>query len=241
MKRPRWLLLLCVVALVGVAGCSDDDDVLTPPDVGTAAAAEGAINSALTDIVDPFLTVIELFDALTAPPPAPMSRGGLSCPIVSGICTSGNLTCTPGGTDLTFGASSCSAFYDGSTILIDGTLAVLPSISSTLFTFTSFSANSSSPISGTVTLDQLACSTAINVAAVDGTTLSGLLIDCTDDNPDAGSNLTIVVDVSGVGMFTIVFTFDNTSVAAAAVSLNGTPAAACSVDLNALVADCVDL
>jgi len=63
MKKSKWMVLLCVVALVGVAGCSDDDDdPLTPdiPDLGTAAAVEAAMEGALNDVVDPLFDIIEL-------------------------------------------------------------------------------------------------------------------------------------------------------------------------------------
>lgn len=237
MKMSRSGLLLCVVALIGFAGCSDDDP-LTPPEVPTAAAAEAAIDSVLVEIVDPLFTVIEFFQ--NAATLAPATR--VPCPTLGPVCSTGTLSCLDVGTQgVQFTTSGCTTTYNGETVTMDGQVTVLPMQSAVSITFSSFSVNGSTALSGAVMVDSNACSTTVNIVAADGTTLDGFIVACGNANPGSTSSMLIVVDSPGLGVFNIVFTFDGTGIAVAAVALNGVPVASCTVDLNALDASCVNL
>jgi len=238
MKFSRWVFPLCVVALVGVAGCSDDDP-LTPPEVPKAAAAEGAIDAVLVEIIDPLFTVIGfLEDAATQV--APGSR--LPCPTLGPVCNPGSLTCSDVGSQgVQFTASGCTTVYNGETVTMDGQVTVLPLISSAAITFNSFSVNLSTALSGAVLLDPAGCSTTLDIVAADGTILDGFIVACGNADPSGASSLLIVVDSPGLGFFRIVFAFDGSGTATAMVELNNVPVASCTVDLNALDATCVDL
>lgn len=242
MKKSKWTALLCVVALIGVAGCSDDDnDPIVPADNVNAATAEAALEGALVEVVDPIFTVIDfLAEGLFAP--APASRGELICPDVSAVCSSGTLSCSEAGLQgLDFVATGCTTLYDGETITLDGDVTVLPGLSTILITFLSFSVNGNTQISGVVALDDNDCSADVDLLADDGTVVDGVIIDCDDNDPDVGSEFTIIVDAPGIGVFVIVFDFDGSGSANASVTSDGEPVASCTVDLDTLDATCTDL
>ena len=110
-----------------------------------------------------------------------------------------------------------------------------------MITFNNFSVNGSTGLSGAVTVDSAACMTTVDIAAADGTTLEGFIVACGSAYPGSTSSMLVVVDSPGLGSFNILFTFDGSGTAVAAVALNGVPVASCNVDLDALDASCVDL
>ena len=87
MKRSKLSVFVCVVALLGMTACSDDDEVINIPVSQQAAAA---LEGVFIEVIDPLAGFVEgMAEAvINAQPKGP----SLVCPDVSGACSSGSVT-----------------------------------------------------------------------------------------------------------------------------------------------------
>jgi len=228
MNKSNWIILACVVALIGVTGCSDDDDPLDIPN-GDVAAAETVLDNALNEIGDPLGLVGQLLDLLIPfIPPASPSRV-VPCEV---SCTSGTVECLDGG-PVTF--ESCA--ISGTDLVVSGMLTVDPLTSSAAFTDVSI--NGSAPMSGTAAIaTDESCRLSLDDFSIGDSVVNGSLFVCENDPwPTEGSLLVITVVVGG-DIFVFDIDFDGTSMATSAVTANGQLIATCTVNLDALDGDC---
>jgi len=232
MKKSKWIVLACVVALIGVTGCSDDDD---PVDLnGSAAdvaAAEAALNLALDEIRDPLEFLGQLIEMLSpAPVPAGTTRV-VPCPV---SCLSGEIACTEAGVlNVTF--TNCA--ISGTDMTVDGAITVNPLTLSA--TFTDVSINGSAVMNGTASIsNDTSCRLTLTELSIGDSEVNGNLFVCEEDDwPTEASALVITVVANG-DVYVITMDFDGTSMAGASVTKNGTPVATCGVNLDTLQGNC---
>jgi hypothetical protein len=228
MKKPNWIVLACVVALIGVTGCSDDDDPLDIPN-GDVAAAETVLNNALAEFGDPLGLVGQLLDLLIpfVPPASPFRV--VPCEVT---CTSGTVECLEGG-PVTF--DSCE--ISGTNMIVTGTLTV-DAISKSA-AFTNVTINDSPPISGTAAIViEDSCRLTLENFSIGDSVINGSVFLCEDDPyPTEGSLLVITVVFLG-DTYVFEIEYNGTSTATATVTVDARPVATCTVDLDALDGDC---
>jgi len=238
MKHSKWLILLCVVATLGLTGCSDDDDVVIPPAPGPAAA-EAVIEDALETVIDPLLTLMEFaIDFLSADDGTDV----IGCPDTSGVCNPGSLTCTEGTSALEFDFSGCTILGTSPALSVSGEVYHTPSLPPWgVYNLYGVSVNGSTGLTGPVTLAD-ECTWTWSITAADGTHTNASLILCqtvrgASEYPLSGSAL-VIAAVTSAGFMTSNFTFDGTRTASATVLLDESPLAQCSVDLETFNATC---
>ncbi len=117
MKRTqKWLALCCLVALLGVSGCSNDDEN-TPP--LNAASVQPVVQAAMTQVVVPMVTVVGVLATVTtaAQARAAQPRGAICDPAVN--CSQGGTyqICPTGATFTTCGEAG--AVLDGAVTVTD--------------------------------------------------------------------------------------------------------------------------
>jgi len=141
MKRSKWSVVVCIVALLGVTACSDSDEVVNLPVSQQAAAA---IESAFVDVVLPLSDFVSgMADAIAAGQPKAPS---LECPSSEGVCSSGSVTCDAdsSGIGLDFDFDNCN--LTEAMIVADGALNFTPTgASSFVVTLNGFSLDGGSP------------------------------------------------------------------------------------------------
>jgi hypothetical protein len=226
------MILACVVALIGITGCSDDDD---PVDLnGSAAdvaAAEAALNVALDEIADPLEFLGQLIEMLNPNPAPPGTSRVVPCPV---SCLSGEIACTEAGVlNVTF--TNCE--ISGSDMTVDGAITVNPLTLSA--TFTEVSINGSAAMNGTASIsNDTSCRLTLTELSIGDSEVNGNLFVCEEDDwPSAESALVITVVANG-DVYVITMDFDGTSTAGAGVTKNGIPVATCNVNLDTLVGSC---
>jgi hypothetical protein len=243
MNKSKWFAVMCIVALVGVAGCSDDDDDPLTPDVSgeaTAAAIELAMENALDDVVDPLFDIIEFVQDNFLSAPVAASRG-VACPDLTGVCgepPSGSVTCTPTLEGLQFDFVGCNAVLDGTSIIIDGTATLAGTLASAILGLQGLSLDGGVAITGTVTFSSDECESAdISITAADNTGVLGIVVVCFE-YPESTSSMVLNVTVLEE-VYTITFIFDGTGTAIAIATDNsGATIADCEVNLDSLAATC---
>jgi hypothetical protein len=224
----------CVLAMLGLSGCSSDDvaEILGVDPEGETA--EAAVEGALNDVVVPLATFVEVATNLLFP--SGPTFAGIGCPDTTGWCSDDlAVSCAvgPGGLEFTF--DSCVATDGEETITVTGGVNVTgPS----QLTLDNLQINGSAGLNGTMTLAP-PCDTIWNITADDGTFVTGTLVQCMSDNyPQSTSILVVTAQISGVGTVQMTFTFDGTITATAAVTLDSAPYANCSVNLDTYDASC---
>lgn len=225
-KGPR-LALVCLLALLPIVGCSDDDDLF---DVPVEEAVENGLDEALTTTVVPMVTFMGALGDFMSSPFA-RAPGGLACPTTSSWCSSGNAVCTTGFPGLDFDFNQCAV--DQEPITVDGGVNAVPG-STIALTFTNVVINGSSPMSGTGSIDSAACDYTVNVHSDDATVV-GLVTICdgVDDYPTA--------DTLGIGFsdFQVLIVFNGTNTVPATATQNGLPVADCTINLDTFTSSCV--
>jgi hypothetical protein len=235
------LILLCIVAMLAVTSCSDDDNNVMAPPTG-AAAAEAAIEDALDSVIDPLVTLLDfIVDYLSV---ADGATDGLACPDTTGACNPGSLTCTDG-IPLQFDFSGCSVVGASPALSVDGNVDYTPSTIPPWggYLLGGLSVNGSTGLNGTVTLTD-DCNWSWNITADDGTVTNASLVLCTgargtSEYPLGESSLSIFSETSA-GFVSAYFTFDGTQTASVMVFLDETLTAQCTVDLETFDATCTD-
>ena len=234
MEHSKGLILLCILATVGLMGCPDDDDDVIPGPPGPAQA-EAAIQNAHDTLVDPLVTAIEaLRDYIDT-----LSRSSTraTCPDTSSACMSGTLSCSPTTAGWDFAFSDCNVVDASPTLILDGGAEVtVTGASSFILGLTDLSVNGSAGLNGTVTFAD-DCHSSWGVTS-DGSHVTATIIACSDETPQAGSQL--LIQIQNAGQWIINFTFDGSSTATALVTVDSTPIALCTVDLETFDANCSD-
>lgn len=242
MKGSTWLILLSSTAMMGLTGCSEDDNVVKPPT--GPAAAEAAIGDALDTIIDPLLVLMEFaVDYLGSD--EPFFR--LECPDTSQVCNPGSLTCAGGGAEaLEYEFSDCTVAGANPALMISGHAQFHPTIADRLpwgaYRLSSMSVNGNQDLSGEFLLwDE--CLWRWRVFAENGLTSDATFIFCqssrsSGEYPLPDSSLWIGGETSA-GFLSISFRFDGTQIASAYVSL-GESLSQCTVDLETFSASCSD-
>jgi len=238
MKSSKWLILLCVVATLGLNGCSDDDDDVIPGPPGPAAA-EAAIEDALETVIDPLLTLVDFAVEFLS---VDDGTDGIGCPDTTGACNPGTLACTEGATALEFDFGGCSIVGAAPPLTVSGGVDYTPSLPPWgAYTFNGVSVNGSTGLTGLVTLAD-ECNWSWNISAANGTNTNASLVLCqtvrgASEYPLGDSTLFIAAETSA-GFLTVSFTFDGTQTAGATAFLDDSLIAQCSVDLETFNATC---
>lgn len=240
MKHSRWLIFLCVLATLGLTGCSDDDDDVISIPTG-AAAAEAAIEDALETVIDPLITLVEFaVDFLGVDD----GTDGIGCPDTTGACTPGSLACTPNGDVLEFDFGGCTITGSNPALSVDGGVDYTPLVPPWgSYSLNGVSVNGSTGLFGIVSLPD-ECHWNWNITADDGTSTNAALVLCqtvrgASEYPLGDSTLFISAETSG-GFLTVSFTFDGSQTAGATAFLDDSLIATCSVDLETFNATCID-
>jgi hypothetical protein len=235
MKHSKWLILLCIVATVGLTGCpDDDDDVISPP--SPPQAAEAAIEDVLDNVVDPLVDAIEAITDYLDTLGKSVTRA--TCPDTSGVCSPGSLSCAPTtlGWDFTF--NGCGVIGTSPTITLDGGVEVTPTgPSSATMTLTNLSVNNSTDLNGEIILAD-ECNSTWDVTGGNAY-LFGSIEACAEAYPTSNSELIIEIEESGLWLVT--FNFNGTSTCSAVVSLDFSPVATCTINLETNDASCTGI
>ena len=234
MKRSKWSVVVCIVALLGVTACSDSDEVVNLPVSQQAAAA---IESAFVDVVLPLSDFVSgMADAIAAGQPKAPS---LECPSSEGVCSSGSVTCDAdsSGIGLDFDFDSCN--LTEAMIVADGALNFTPTgASSFVVTLNGFSLDGGSPMSGALAYDGSECSEGWAVTTIDGVGILGTVYVC-GDYPSSSSVLAISV-IASPNFWQFTFDFDGGSTADVYVELNEELVSICETDLDTFETTCFD-
>jgi hypothetical protein len=216
----RWMsALVCGVLLL--AGCNnDDEDVINAP---VDTAVETGMNQALSNTVVPLVTFMGAMGDLLSGPGA---VAGVACPDTGGWCSSGAVSCTTGVDGLDFAFDQCPVVGGDGPLTLDGDVTALPGTTIAL-TLTNLTINGSAAVSGTGTIETVACRYTVDMHA-SGTSVSGTVTQCDADEFPTGGALAI-----SFGEFLVTVTFNGSSTAPATATRNGTPVATCSIDLAA--------
>ena len=229
MKRSKkaWLALVCVVALLPVVGCNDDDVLDVPVD----QAVEAGLNSALTETIVPLVQFMGAVGDLLTAPIAQRAVAGTACPDTSGWCSSGTATCSQGANGLDFDFDECQVVTGDAPLLLDGNVTAVPG-SPILLTLTNLFINNEAPISGTGQIDVNNCDYTVSVAT-DAATIAGTVTKCDQDDYPTG-------DVVGIGFsgYLVTITFNGTNTAPAVATQDGTPVADCTINLDSFTSSC---
>jgi hypothetical protein len=235
MKRNKFALLVCLVALLGVTSCSDDDDdVINLP---VTAQAEAAIEGVFNEVIDPLSEFVEAAIAVitAAQPKAP----ALECPNMAGVCTSGDATCDvdSSGTSLDFNFDECNVAEAG--VVVDGSVSVAPSgPTSFLMNLVGLSIDGSDPLSGSIEIDLTSCGQQWFIDAGSSIVLATVSVDsCDDDYPNNQSALQMTV-FAGNDVWVFTFNFTGTSTSSVFGTRNEEPVTQCTFDLDTYQADC---
>lgn len=233
MKRSRWSVLACLIALIGMTACSSTDDVIT--NLPASQQAEAALESAFVEVIAPLSDFMEgMADAVFAGQPKAV---GLVCPSSENVCSSGSVACDEdsSGVGLDFDFDNCN--LSDAMILVDGGVSFTAvGETSFLVTFLNFSVDGSSPITGTVGYDGSTCTQDWAITTADGVGVLGSITGC-DSNPSANSSLAITV-VSGGNVWFFGFDFDGSGLADVIVERNEELVSICSIDLDTFEATC---
>jgi len=210
------------VIMLAVPGCSSDDDVL---DVPTDQVVEAGLNDALTTTVVPLVNFIGGISDLLAASKAGAQRAEAVCPDTSGWCVSGTVSCTVTDTGLHFDFDECQVVTGDGPMTVDGDLDAIPG-TTVYLTLTNLFINNSPAMSGTGTINLLACSYFLNVQTADSA-VYGIITVCDSDEYPTGEFLNIAFDD-----FLITIVFNGTNIATATATQGETPVADCTIDLD---------
>ena len=215
------VLAATMALLVVVPGCDDDDDVTSLP---ADQIVEAGLNSALQTTVVPLVTFMgTIGDFLTAAPA--VSPRGLNCPDTSSWCAAGTVVCSVTGTGYHFDFDECSVDTEDA-LLLDGDVDAAPAGSTVGLTFTNLFINNQSPISGTGSIDTVACDYTVDVST-DDAGIVGTVTSCDADPWPTGDQLLISVDD-----YLMTITLDGSQFASVFATQGGTPVANCIIDLD---------
>jgi hypothetical protein len=158
---------------------------------------------------------------------------GIGCPDTSDWCASGSVSCTVGVTGLDFDFDQCQ-IVGGDALTLSGDVTAVPGTTIGL-TLTDLVINGSPAVSGTGTIDTVACDYTVNMHTGDANVV-GIVTQCDADEFPTGESLII-----SFGDFAVTVTFDGSSTAAATATRSGSPVAICSINLAAspLTSTCV--
>ena len=228
MTRSKGLcrLLVCLVALLTVVGCSDDDVVDVPVD----QAVEAGLNDAMASTVVPLVTFLGTVGDLLSAPLA-RSPGGFACPDTSAWCGSGSADCTVGANGLDFDFDECAVVGGDLPMTLDGNVTVVPG-SVVGLTLTNLFINNHPAISGTGTIDVANCEYSVNCHNSDASVV-GTVTQCDDDQYPTGETVVI-----GFDDFLVTIELNGLNPAAATATRDGTPVADCTLDLDTLTSSC---
>jgi hypothetical protein len=217
----RWLALAAAVAILAVPGCSDDSDDFSVP---VDQAVEAGLNEALTTTVVPLVTFFgTIGDLLGAG--AGTTRAVVECPDTSGWCTSGSVSCSVTETGLQFDFNTCQVVTGDLPFTVDGNLGAIPGATVAL-TLTDLVISGSPAMSGTGSIDTLACDYVLNVETSDAS-VSGTVTLCDGQDYPTGDQLFITFD-----QYLITIDFDGTSLVDATATQSANPVAFCTIDLD---------